>query len=188
MSASIRSNGAGSRQNWRTPKWLINALWTEFGIFDLDGAADEDNTLAYAWLGPGGGAEDALNLGPNVSLIDDARIFVNPPYNNLGPWIDAFAEWRTRADIVVALLPNSTETRWFRRLAEGIAHEIRFLTQRVQFELPPTEQPGAWAGPPAGTKRQSNPNGSIIAVMRPETPPAQAAIRWWDARQEGSDD
>lgn len=143
-----------SRDNWQTPDWVFEALDSEFH-FNLDGAATSENTkvqwtpMQVNYLGVGGVVDDAFDFEANAT----DRIYVNPPYSCLGPWVDLFAKWGEQGATVVALLLNNTDTAWFRRVWET-ADEIRFLDNRIQFIAP------------EGVKSSSNNRGSIIAIWR----------------------
>ncbi len=72
------------------------------------------------------------------------------------------ATWARAGALVVALLPNATDTRWFREAA-WTATEIRLVGGRIQF---------------VGTT-SSNPSGSIVAIWTPYMPPSGAHICTW---------
>lgn len=110
---------------WETPQWLFDELDREFH-FTLDPCAShsnakcskyytiEDDGLAQSWEGE--------------------RVFMNPPYGRgLVDWVKkAFYEVRNGCELVVALLPVRTDTRWFHTYCYDHA-EIRFLRGRLRF-------------------------------------------------------
>jgi phage N-6-adenine-methyltransferase len=150
---------AVTRADWETPPELFARLNAEFD-FTLDAAARADNRKCEWYLGPGSPlAENALDC---PSGFGRERIWCNPPYGNLGPWVRAFKTWAWAGAIVVALLPNATDTRWFREAA-WTATEIRLVGGRIQF---------------VGTT-SSNPSGSIVAIWTPYMPPSGAHICTW---------
>ena len=135
------------RTDWKTPPELFALLDAEFS-FTIDAAADDADHLCPRYLTR---EEDALTkpwLGDNV-------VFCNPPFADLKPWTQMFVRWATAGATVVALLPSKTDTVWFENVWFG-AHEVRFLTPRVQFIAPTTGQPG----------KNSNNSGSMVAVYR----------------------
>ena len=98
-------------QKWRTPSDVFEALDEEFS-FDLDPCpanpgADFDG-LKMDWRG--------------------ARVFCNPPYNNIAPWLAKARE----AECAVYLLPSRTGTQWWADYALN-ADEIRFIRGRIAF-------------------------------------------------------
>ena len=97
--------------HWETPKWLYDALDTEFG-FTLDPCPLEpkQDGLAIDWV--------------------DERVFCNPPYSNIAPWVRKASS----AELTVLLLPVRTDTDWFRFLIESNV-VMRFLRKRIRFLL-----------------------------------------------------
>ena len=111
---------------WATPQWLADALADGFGPFDLDPAATpgnakaprfytrDDDGLAQPWKG---------------------RVFLNPPYGaQLRRWLaKARAEVTLgNADLVVALVPVRTGTRWWAEATRDAAL-VLFWPARVKF-------------------------------------------------------
>lgn len=98
---------------WRTPVKVYEELHREFQ-FDLDPC-------------PLGGTEDGL-----ATLLmpwQDRRVFVNPPYSKIRPWLD---RWR-EAELAVYLIPSRTDCRWFHEVVLPHADEIRFIRGRLTF-------------------------------------------------------
>lgn len=103
------------------------------------------------------------------------RAFANPPYTQgfLDKAVDSMIARRAEADIIVALLPAATETRWFQKLWP-VSH-VEFLPQRVRFIHPP-HSCGERCTPDVGTHvfgkpGASPPGGHMISILRPEMPP-----------------
>jgi phage N-6-adenine-methyltransferase len=114
-----------------TPAVLWDPLMERFG-FTIDVAASRHNTklprfftleddgLAQRWAGE--------------------RVWCNPPYSNIRPWIEkAWREWGD-ADLIVMLLPaNRTEQTWWQELVEPLRDgdlHVEFLAGRVKFDMP----------------------------------------------------
>lgn len=84
------------------------------------------------------------------------RVYCNPPYSNIRPWIEkAWSE--TFAELVVMLLPaNRTEQAWWqdliepRRDQEGSPLRVEFLRGRIRFLKPGQEEIGPNERPPFG--------------------------------------
>jgi hypothetical protein len=79
------------------------------------------------------------------------RVYANPPYSNIRPWVEkAWSEVTDGCELVVMLLPaNRCEQRWWQDLIEpyrdGRSHfdlTVEFLPGRMRFE-----RPGAVIGP-----------------------------------------
>ena len=83
---------------------------------------------------------------------------MNPPYSKPAPWLEkAYKETVSgRADLVVALLPVRTDTRWFHSLVLGRA-EIRFIKGRIKWI--------GWQGTPIPAPKDP----SMFAIYRSPT-------------------
>lgn len=168
-------------QNWRTPPALFELLNSEFN-FTMDGAASGDDSLCGgSFLSDGHFGEGCGSAGWCAlcfhrgcpELFGGRRIFVNPPYHKLLPWVEVFAEWRDLGATVAALLPAKPDTEWF-HLAATTANEIRVMKGRVQFIDPATGKP---------SKESGNNAGSLLIVWRPGPRPGYPLIWPWDWRQ-----
>src|SRR6185369_2862480 len=104
--------------HWSTPKDLLAELDKKYGPFTLDPCPlNGEGGLDIDWAG---------------------RVFVNPPYSNVGAWMKkARSETliKCRPEIVVCLVPARTDTKWFHEYCYGIAQgpEIKFLKGRLKF-------------------------------------------------------
>jgi site-specific DNA-methyltransferase (adenine-specific) len=125
---------------WQTPHEVFNNLALRFGPFDLDPCGDR-NSYASQHCGT------YYAIG-GLGLEWNGRVFVNPPYGRgLGDWIAkcSYEVAYGKAEVVVALLPARTDTRWFQHyiLPCRVAHdgmvlgphvrEILFLKGRLRF-------------------------------------------------------
>jgi len=122
MSRDSRPLFSAATGKWSTPSDLYAALDAEFSFTldpcpmdDAERIMDQDG-LARSWAGE--------------------RVFCNPPYDNIYPWLDKACE----ADLAVYLLPARTDTRWFHDYALK-ANEIRFLRGRLKFGGSPHNAP-----------------------------------------------
>lgn len=114
------------RDTWCTPKWITDAI----GEFDLDPCANERshvNAIDSFILENG---QDGLVLAADVDK--KSRVFVNPPYSDVRPWIDAYAHTR-----FCFLLKFDTSTKWFEALLELCELVLHPRRTRVEFEAPP---------------------------------------------------
>lgn len=124
---SSARTGDINKDEWRTPKWLFDALDNEFR-FILDPAATENNTLCEWYFDK---EEDGLR-SPWFG-----NVFVNPPYSQLKKWVEkGYEEARNNKKVerVVMLVPARSDTQaWWRYIRLG---EVRFLPGRLKFNLP----------------------------------------------------
>lgn len=137
---------SSARDDWQTPPELFAALDAEFG-FDVDVAANAENTLKDEYLGPDRGRPDrvdALSVSWSrlTSRATRAVCWCNPPYSRglQGKFIAKAAEEAKRGATVVMLIPARTDTKAFHRFIwdaekhqprEGV--EVRFLPGRIKF-------------------------------------------------------
>lgn len=150
---------------WRTPESLFSKL-NDLYHFNFDGACTSEDALCYYGnfidKGIDGLTSDWKIPCGNDDICGVTRAFVNPPYGkgNLDPWTHKIAEVSTypHVEVVVALLPAYTDTKWFQDNVFRKANLIFFLKGRVKY-LPPKNM----------TVKPSTPTfGSCIAVYNIE--------------------
>lgn len=132
------------RQDWQTPDELWQGLNAEFQ-FDLDVAANADNAKVLRFI--------SKTMDGLTTPWDGQRIWCNPPYKQIRPWVDKAVELaQSVGKCSVLLLPARVEQKWFRTvLCHSI--ELAFFNRRIQFT------------PPRGVSASSNREGSILAVF-----------------------
>jgi site-specific DNA-methyltransferase (adenine-specific) len=120
---------------WETPTDLFDALWNEFGGFDLDPCCTPDQYTAQRVLENGGtirtlqGGYDFKGwYGPEDGLTGawGGKVFMNSPYGlALRKWTaKAVHEVRCgNAELVVALVPSKTDTVWWHRYVLRMAYK-----------------------------------------------------------------
>ena len=149
--------GGGSAE-WQTPPDLYTRLNRRFR-FDHDAFASHENALCDRYSTADGtfhrvpgvgvfpgqfkGAREPDKLSSADGLTYDwtgLRIFMNPPFTRgfIEQAVEKAYNERENAEIIVALLPAATETRWFREFVLSYCH-IDWLPQRVRFTHPPFE-------------------------------------------------
>lgn len=100
------------KQDWRTPRALFQALDAEFSFnFDPCPVKQTFDGLAVAWK---------------------SRSFCNPPYSDIGKWIEKAWHEATLGKTVVLLVPARTDTIWWHEYCMR-AREIRFIKGRLRF-------------------------------------------------------
>lgn len=117
--ADDRSKARGDA--WGTPSALFRRLDEEFR-FTVDGAAIEENAKLPRFWSP---KEDGL-----AQDWTGERVWVNPPFSQIGPWVKKAAE--RRAAVAVLLVPSRTGTGWWHEHGQH-ADEIRWIKGRVRF-------------------------------------------------------
>ncbi len=107
----------GNTDTWLTPLWLIRSL----GEFDFDPCPyPEHPTAKYSATG------DGLKMEKWVG-----RVWLNPPYSELGDWLDKLAFHGNG----VALVFNRCDTKAIQKHLR-IASSVFFLEGRIKFLRP----------------------------------------------------
>lgn len=129
--------------------------------FDLDVAADAESHWAPRWYG--------IDRNGLAQPWDAARVWCNPPYSNIEPWVVRawLAHERREAERIAMLLPaNRCEQPWWQDLVElyrdgrdlpGVGLTTHFLPSRIRFGHP---------GNPKGHGVGSPPFGCVLLVWR----------------------
>lgn len=118
---------------WVTPKEFFEPLRVEFDL-KIDAAASPDNAMLPVFFCEG--IRDAFDQD-----WSNQRIWCNPPYGGRGK--GGMYDWVKRcatggSEVVVALLPARTDTRWFHDFIWQKANsEIRFIKGRIHFSGAP---------------------------------------------------
>jgi len=103
---------SSASDEWSTPEDTYRALDAEFGFIDDPCPLGGDfNGLMREWGSP---------------------CFINPPYSDIGPWMEKAWIESQAGKLVVALIPSRTDTKWWHRFAMR-ASEIRFIPGRLKF-------------------------------------------------------
>ncbi len=108
-----------SHVEWWSPPEMVGVL----GPFDLDPCAGPETCLA----------RQNISL-PVDGLLDEwhGRVWLNPPYNDIAPWMDRLASHGDG----IALVFARTDTAWFQEAVFGRASALLFLRGRVAFVRP----------------------------------------------------
>jgi hypothetical protein len=114
--AYVQHYGGARMQNWQTPREFFDRLNAEFS-FTLDGATEHGNSLL-----PRGST-----MGEPIAWGCE-RVFCNPPWSNIAPFVELAAE----AELAVLLVPARTNCRWFHRALE-LGATPRFFKGRLKF-------------------------------------------------------
>jgi len=113
---------------WETPLWRVEEWEDELGCeFTFDPCCTPENAKATNFL-----------TEEDDGLKSDwwGRVWLNPPYGRqLKEWMEkANSELRSgRVELIVALLPARTDTRWFHESVVDQGHEVRFIKGRVKY-------------------------------------------------------
>lgn len=109
---------------YETPMDLFKELNNEFN-FNLDPCSTDEN----------------CKCKNHYTIEDDGltqnwggyRVFCNPPYSDIGSWVEkAYREGCKDNTVVVMLIPSRTDTQYFHNFINNRA-EIRFIKGRLKF-------------------------------------------------------
>ena len=130
---------------WQTPKVLFNNLNKEFE-FNFDVCASHENKLVEHnyWTEK----DNALNRHWGF------KSWCNPPYSDIGVWVDKAAIEHEKGCTIVMLVPADTSVRWFKRAIET-CNEARFISGRLSFINAETQKPV-----------NGNNKGSVLLIWR----------------------
>lgn len=138
-----------------TPAKVFDPLHAEFA-FTLDAAANGDNRKMPRF--------HSLATNGLEQPWADERVWCNPPYSAIRPWVEkAWEEHRAGCETIVMLLPaNRTEQAWWQDLIEPFRDgrgpiETRFYRSRFNFGLPNN---------PEGKFNSSPPFGCVLVIWR----------------------
>ncbi|NEW42748.1 adenine methyltransferase [Nocardia cyriacigeorgica] len=119
---------------WLTPPGILHRL----GTFDLDPCAATDRPWDTA-------REHIAPPDDGLAAPWHGRVWLNPPYTDLGRWLDKLADHGTGTALVFA----RTETRWFVEQVWARATSVLFLYGRLHFHLPDGSRANGNAGAPS---------------------------------------
>ena len=108
---------------WETPQELFDDLNEEFN-FTLDPCCTKETAKCHKYYTI---EDDGLSIP-----WSGERVFMNPPYSNITPWMKKAYE---SYDLVVALVPAWTDRIWYHDYVYKKECDIRFLKGRVRFLL-----------------------------------------------------
>ncbi len=99
------------KDTWRTPKYVFNWLGLKHGAFDIDGCAIGENALCKEYIDSDFDFLTCSMRGfQNCCEKENLKIYVNPPYSNVTPFLIRAKELRNAGHLVVMLLNNDKST------------------------------------------------------------------------------
>jgi site-specific DNA-methyltransferase (adenine-specific) len=127
MDTQVQKLMFSSKSNeWETPEDFYNKLNQQFK-FTLDPCATHENHKCKKYYTM---EDDGLSKS-----WENERVFVNPPYGNIGEWIKkAYKESTQHNAIVVMLIPARTDTKYWHDYIMQSASKIYFIKGRLKFK------------------------------------------------------
>lgn len=114
------------RDTWCTPRWITDAV----GRWDLDPCSNPRSTVQADETCRLDCGQDGLEHAALVAHT--ARVFINPPYSDVMPWVQAYRHTR-----FCFLLKFDPSTRWCEALLEHTSVVLFPRRTRVEFSPPP---------------------------------------------------
>ena len=142
------------RDSYETPPEVFERLDRQFNFgFDVCANDDTAKCLDY-WTKK----DDALSKNWAKDIGDPLSwkrtIWCNPPYSDIGPWVDKAIEAQANGVCTVMLVMADTSVGWFDRGRERCSEVIFITGGRLSFYL-------------NGVKQSGNNKGSLIFVFDP---------------------
>lgn len=151
------------RDMTQTPTEIFRALDGEFH-FALDAAALPETALCERFLTPD---IDALSVDWGDFISPSIRApwaWLNPPYSDIGSWVEKAIEQSKRGIGTVMLVPQDTSAEWY---PAGNVSEVRHITGCH-------DERGKWrngrinfVNKATGEIMKGNPKGSMLLIFAP---------------------
>ncbi|WP_221366301.1 phage N-6-adenine-methyltransferase, partial [Aeromonas caviae] len=152
-----------TRDMTQTPLWLFRALDLEFN-FALDAAALPETALCEKYLTPD---IDALSVDWGDFISPSVRspwAWLNPPYSDIGPWVEKAIEQQGRGIGTVMLVPQDTSTEWYPGMR---ASEVRHITGYHDANGKWRNGRVSFINKATGEEMKGNPKGSMLLIFAP---------------------
>lgn len=142
-----------NHDNYRTPRYVFHALDRKYR-FNVDACANAENALCAEFF-----TEQLDITRPDIQALVPvgSRVWMNPPYSNPTPFVQAAIDLMQHRDCtVVMLLPADKSTRWFSLALSAATEVCDIVGGRINFLHPLT-----------GEEVKGNNKGSMILVFDP---------------------
>ena len=121
-----------SEQRVGTPVEYLDWVRAKFGYqFTWDLAANATNTVCPSprFFGPGSPSGEDAFREPWIGCGEG--LWCNPPYTDIGPWVERCSQHDSRQGCIFVLVPASVGSTWWRDFVHGKAHV--FFGRRICF-------------------------------------------------------
>lgn len=141
-----------NRDHYRTPRPVFQYMAARYPLV-VDVAASVINTQLPIFIDE---RHNALATPWTWFAMPGEYAWCNPPYSNIGPWVDAANEARAEGIGTVMLVMLDQSTGWFKK-AKATCQEVVVVTGgRLSFLHPETGEPA-----------RGNNKGSMFLVWHP---------------------
>ena len=118
-----------SKQDFGTPREVLDGIERRFGKIGIDLAAREDNKVCERFISP---EQDTLKINWSELIVPEGHIrFINPPYANLEPFAKQLAATKNDSRFTIMLCPASMGSKWWVKHVLGQVNALGI--PRVKF-------------------------------------------------------
>lgn len=169
-----------TKDSYRTPRAVYDFYDHQYH-FVLDAAAsdinarspryitEQQNTHETNWFHAAFGAHgDALGE-TNPEARTGHYVWMNPPYSNIGPFVETVIKWQAKGLGCVMLVMMDQSVGWFKRAVQHCQEVHLVIGGRLSFVDPVTEKPA-----------NGNNKGSMFLVFHPFGRPCEPRYRHID--------
>lgn len=112
---------------WKTPEYIIKFVANNLYLH-LDVAAASHNAVCSLYY-------TEQNNALNLPWLKYGNCWCNPPYSEIGKWVSKAINEHTlnQNKEIIMLVPNSTDSVWFKAALDYGAHISYFINGRIQF-------------------------------------------------------
>jgi phage N-6-adenine-methyltransferase len=116
-----------SKQDYSTPRELIDAVCARFGSLQFDLAATRRNSIVPdRFFSPRDNS-----LAQDWRKLKQERLWLNPPFGDIEPWAKKCAE--TVGKKIFFLVPASVGSNWYKNYVHDVS-SVYFLSPRLSFD------------------------------------------------------
>ncbi|MEG0209100.1 MULTISPECIES: phage N-6-adenine-methyltransferase [Gammaproteobacteria] len=149
------------RDKWATDKGVIEYMEEQYGKYDLDAAASQENAVCEKYY------DERINC-LNRWWGSNKHVWLNPPYSHPDPFVKKAIEQMEHNNQIDILLPGDNSTAWFAEARKNAA-EIIWIEGDIEIrdgvEYSRTGRLSFISGL-TGKPVDGNNKGSVIFVMR----------------------
>ena len=135
------------RDTYETPMNVFNYFNDQYD-FDVDICAQDHTAKCANYLTK---EQDALSKS---WCFEGDRIWCNPPYSDIKPWIEKAIEAKSDGSLVVMLVMADQSVGWFKRALSEVNEIVIVTGGRLSFNA-------------NGVPQKGNNKGSMLLVFRP---------------------
>lgn len=118
-----------SKQDYETPRELLDAVEHRFGKLTVDLAATNVNSVCPRYISPD---QDSLTFDWSPPSLGNGNLWLNPPFAHIASWAKKCTERRFDKRWTHLLVPASVGSNWYSGYVHGLGYVLA-LNPRVTF-------------------------------------------------------